>query len=235
MTTRQGKRIADVAKTYDHAKKYHFSEAFDLMQKAASKKFDETVDLAINLGIDPKKSDQMVRGSCVYPHGLGKKVVVLAIVPPDKVEEATKAGADFVGGDDMIEKIQSESWVDYDKLLTTPAMMGKVGKLGKVLGRRGLMPNPKVGTVTNDIAEAIKMAKAGKVEFKVNKAGVLCVPIGKVSFGSQKLQENAEELFRSLVKLKPSTAKGAFIKKISLSSTMGPGVKIDENDLLEKV
>lgn len=228
-----GKRLQDIKKQYDKAKKYRFAEAFTFIAAAASKKFDETVDLAINLGIDPKKSDQMVRGTCVYPHGLGKEVRVLAIVPPDKVEEAKEAGADFVGGDEIIEKIQNEEWVEYDTVLTTPAMMGKVGKLGKVLGRRGLMPNPKVGTVTNDIAAAIKMAKAGKVEFKVGKTGVLCVPIGKVSFGSQKLFENAVELFRNLVKLKPPSAKGTFIKKVSLSSTMGPGVKLDEGEILE--
>ncbi len=228
------KRLADTVKLYDSAKKYRFEEAFGFMTKGASKKFDETVDLAINLGIDPKKSDQMVRGTCVYPHGLGKVVRVLAIVPPDKVEEAKAAGADFAGGDEMIEKIEKESWVDYDKLLTTPAMMGKVGKLGKILGRRGLMPNPKVGTVTNDIAGAVKLAKAGKGEFKVSKTGVLCVPIGKVSFGSQKLYENALELFRNLVKLKPSTAKGSFIRKISMSSTMGPGVKLDETEILDQ-
>ncbi len=228
------KRIADAVKLYDSAKKYRFEDAYGYMAKGASKKFDETVDLAINLGIDPKKSDQMVRGTCIYPHGLGKVVRVLAIVPPDKVEEAKAAGADFAGGDELIEKIQNENWIDYDKLLTTPAMMGKVGKLGKILGRRGLMPNPKVGTVTNDIGGAVKLAKAGKVEFKVSKTGVLCVPIGKVSFGSQKLYENALELFRNLVKLKPSTAKGSFIRKISMSSTMGPGVKLDEAEILDQ-
>jgi len=230
---RVGKRIQDIRKKYDSTKKYRFEEAFGFIAAAASKKFDETVDLAINLGIDPKKSDQMVRGTCVYPHGLGKKVRVLAIVPPDKVEEAKEAGADFVGGDEIIEKIQNEEWIEYDTVLTTPAMMGKVGKLGKVLGRRGLMPNPKVGTVTNDISTAIKMAKAGKVEFKVSKTGVLCVPIGKVSFGPKKLYENAIELFKNLIKLKPPSAKGAFIKKVSLSSTMGPGIKLDEGEFLE--
>jgi len=229
-----GKRIQDVKKKYDSAKKYRFEDAFGFIAEAASKKFDETIDLAINLGIDPKKSDQMVRGTCVYPHGLGKTIRVLAIVPPDKVEEAKAAGADFVGGDDMIEKIQSEGWIDYDTVLTTPAMMGKVGKLGKVLGRRGLMPNPKVGTVTNDIATAVKLAKAGKVEFKVSKTGVICVPIGKMSFGAKKLYDNAMELFKNLVKLRPSTAKGTFIKKVSMSGTMGPGVKIDENEMIEQ-
>ncbi len=232
---RVGKRIADVKKQYDSAKKYRFEEAFRFVAAAASKKFDETVDLAINLGIDPKKSDQMVRGTCVYPHGLGKTIRVLAIVPPDKVEEAKAAGADFVGGDEVIEKIQNEEWIEYDTVLTTPSMMGKVGKLGKVLGRRGLMPNPKVGTVTNDIVNAIKMAKAGKVEFKVSKTGVMCVPIGKVSFGAGKLYDNALELFKNLVKLKPASVKGAFIKKISLSSTMGPGVKLDESEMLDQV
>ncbi len=229
-----GKRIQDAAKLYDSAKKYSFAEAVAVMQKGASKKFDESVDLAINLGIDPKKSDQMVRGACVYPHGTGKVVRVLAIVPADKEEEARKAGAEFVGADDMIEKIMSEGWIDYDKVVTTPAMMGKIGKLGKVLGRRGLMPNPKLGTVTNDIAAAVKLVKAGRVEFKVNKNGVLHVLIGKMSFGDQKLLENAQELMKNLVKLKPATSKGSFIKKVSISSTMGPGVKLDEAQLMNE-
>lgn len=229
-----GKRLQDAYKSYNKLEKYQFQEAVSVITKAASKKFDETVDVAINLGVDPKKSDQMVRGACIYPHGTGKKVRVLAIVPADKVEEAKEAGAEFVGEDDYIEKIQKDGWVDFDKMVTTPSMMSKVGKLGKILGRRGLMPNPKLGTVTNDIAGAVKLVKAGRVEFKVNKAGVLCVPVGKVSFGPQKLHENTIELIRTLLKLKPSTAKGAYFKKICISSTMGPGIKLDETQIVNE-
>lgn len=232
--TKMGKRLVDAAKGYDAQQKHNFEAAVAIMVKAASKKFDETVDIAFNLGIDPKKSDQMVRGACVYPHGIGKTVKVCALVSADKFEDAKKAGADFVGDDDIFEKILNEGWTDFDKLVTTPAMMGKVGKLGKILGRKGLMPNPKLGTVSNDIAAAIKLVKAGRVEFKVNKNGILCVTIGKVSFGYQKLYENAIELIKNLVKLKPVTAKGAYIKKASMSSTMGPGVKLDETQLLNE-
>ncbi len=228
---KQGKRLTDAYKGIDSIKKYDFKEAVKEVEAASSKKFDESVDLSINLGVDPKKSDQMVRGACVYPHGIGKKVRVLAIVPADKVEEAKAAGAEFVGNDEYIEKIEKEGWIDFDKMVTCPQMMGKVGKLGKILGRRGLMPNPKLGTVTNDIAGAVKLVKAGRVEFKVNKAGVLSVTIGKVSFGADKLYDNALELMKTLLKLKPSTAKGTYIKKVTVSSTMGPGLKLDEVQL----
>jgi len=223
-----GKRLKDAYKELDSEIKYDIKKAVEILEKAKSKKFDETVELAFNLGINPKKSDQMVRGACIFPHGIGKSVLVCAIVSPDKVEEAKAAGADFVGGDELIEKISSENWTDFDKLVTTPSMMGKVGKLGKILGRKGLMPNPKLGTVNNDIQAAVKLVKAGRVEFKVNKAGVLCCQIGKLSFGPDKLYDNAMELVKDVVKLKPSTAKGAYIKKLSISSTMGPGIRLDE-------
>ena len=229
-----GKRLKDVVKDIDKTKKYTVAESVEILQKAGSKKFDETVELAFNLGINPRKSDQMVRGACVFPHGVGKTVRVLAIVPADKVDEAKAAGADFVGGDEYIEKIMKESWVDFDKMVTVPAMMSKIGKLGKVLGRRGLMPNPKLGTVNNDITAAVKLVKAGRVEFKVNKAGVLCCMVGKLSFGPEKLHDNVLELVKDLLKLKPATAKGTYIKKISISSTMGPGLRLDETALVNE-
>ncbi len=229
-----GKRLKDAVKDIDKMKKYTVEESVEILQKAGSKKFDETVELAFNLGINPRKSDQMVRGACVFPHGVGKTVKVLAIVPADKVEEAKEAGADFVGGDEYIEKIMKEGWVDFDKMVTVPAMMSKIGKLGKVLGRRGLMPNPKLGTVNNDVTAAVKLVKAGRVEFKVNKAGVLCCMVGKLSFGPQKLHDNVLELVKDLLKLKPATAKGTYIKKISISSTMGPGLRLDETALVNE-
>ncbi len=229
-----GKRLKDAYKDLDKDVKFDIKKAVEILEKAKSKKFDETVELAFNLGVNPKKSDQMVRGACVFPHGIGKSVVVCAIVTPDKVDEAKEAGADFVGGDDLIEKITNENWTDFDKLVTTPSMMGKVGKLGKILGRKGLMPNPKLGTVNNDIQAAVKLVKAGRVEFKVNKAGVLCCQIGKLSFGPDKLYDNAMELVKDVVKLKPSTAKGAYIKKLSISSTMGPGIRLDETAIVNE-
>lgn len=229
-----GKRLKDAVKDIDKMKKYTVTESVEILQKAGSKKFDETIELAFNLGINPRKSDQMVRGACVFPHGVGKKVRVLAIVPADKVDEAKAAGADFVGGEEYIEKIMKEGWIDFDKMVTVPAMMSKIGKLGKILGRRGLMPNPKLGTVNNDVTAAVKLVKAGRVEFKVNKAGVLCCMVGKLSFGPEKLHDNVVELVKDLLKLKPATAKGTYIKKISISSTMGPGLRLDETALINE-
>jgi len=228
---KRGKRLEDAYKSYDKLEKCSFEKAVSIIESSATKKFDESVDMSFNLGVDPKKSDQMIRGACVFPHGVGKKVRVLAVVPADKVEEAKNAGAEFVGGEEYVEKIQKEGWIDFDKMVTTPSMMGKVGKLGKILGRRGLMPNPKLGTVTNDIAAAVKLVKAGRVEFKVNKAGVLACTIGKVSFGKEKLHDNAIELVKMLLKMKPSTSKGTYFMKVSVSSTMGPGVRLDEVEL----
>ena len=226
--TKYGKRMKDAMNNFDSDVKYSIKESVTILQKSASKKFDETVEVAVNLGINAKKSDQMVRGATIFPHGVGKTVKVCAIVPADMIEQAKNAGADYFGSDELIEKIMTEEWTDFDKLVTTPAMMGKIGKLGKVLGRKGLMPNPKLGTVSNDIAGAIKLVKAGRVEFKVNKAGVLCCMVGKLSFGPEKIHDNVVEFIKDLVKLKPSTAKGTFIKKITISSTMGPGLKLDE-------
>ena len=229
-----GKRMLSVFKEFDRNESYALKDAVAIMQKGASKKFDESVDLSFNLGVNPRKSDQMVRGACIYPHGIGKDVKVLAIVPAGLVEEAKAAGADYAGEDEFIEKIQKEGWTDFDKLVTTPAMMRKVGRLGKVLGPRGLMPNPKLGTVAEDIAGAVKLVKAGRVEFKVNREGVLATTIGKASFGPDKLYDNALELVRNILKLKPVTSKGTYIKKIVLSSTMGPGIKLDHLKLIEE-
>lgn len=229
-----GKRMKDAMNNFDSLAKYSVKESVAILQKSASKKFDETVEVAVNLGINAKKSDQMVRGATIFPHGVGKTVKVCAIVPADVVDQAKEAGADFYGSEELIEKIMNEEWTDFDKLVTTPAMMGKIGKLGKILGRKGLMPNPKLGTVSNDIAGAVKLVKAGRVEFKVNKAGVLCCMVGKLSFGPDKIHDNVIEFIKDLVKLKPATAKGTFIKKVTISSTMGPGVKLDETALVSE-
>jgi large subunit ribosomal protein L1 len=202
-------------------------DAVTLLQKVKFAKFDETVDLTLRLGVDPKHADQMVRGTVVLPHGLGKSKKVLVIATGDKVREAEAAGADFVGGEDMVEKIQKENWTDYDAVISTPDMMKSVGRLGKVLGPRGLMPNPKTGTVTVDVAKAVQEVKAGKVEFRTDKTALVHVPVGKISFTPDKLVENATTVITSVVKAKPSAAKGKYIKGCTLSSTMGPGVQID--------
>ena len=201
-----------------------------LLLEIAHAKFDEGVDLAIRLGVDPKKSDQMVRGTVVLPHGTGKKVRVLVFAKGQKEKEASDAGADVVGGEDLIEKI-SKGWLDFDKAIATPDMMGLVSKLGKILGPRGLMPNPKVGTVTFDLEKAIKEIKAGKVEFRVEKAGVVHVPVGKVSFGFGQLLENTKTLLEVILRAKPPTSKGIFLRTVALSTTMGPGIKVDPLDI----
>ena len=206
---------------------YTLQEAVPLLQKVKFAKFDETVDLTMRLGVDPKHADQMVRGTVILPHGLGKTKKVLVIASGEKQREAEAAGADFVGGEDMVEKIQKENWTDYDAVIATPDMMKSVGRLGKVLGPRGLMPNPKTGTVTFDVAAAVKETKAGKVEFRTDKTALVHVPVGKISFEPQKLVENAATVITSVIKAKPSVAKGKYIKGCYLSSTMGPGVAID--------
>jgi large subunit ribosomal protein L1 len=205
---------------------YSLEEAIPLLQKVKFTKFDETVEMALRLGVDPKHADQMVRGTVVLPHGLGKSKRVLVIANPDKQREAQEATADFVGGEELVEKIQG-GWLDYDAVVATPDMMRAVGRLGKVLGPRGLMPNPKTGTVTNDIAKAVKEIKAGKVEFRVDKTGIIHAPIGKISFSSDNLLANAHALVDSVVKAKPSAAKGKYLKSVTVTSTMGPGVSID--------
>jgi large subunit ribosomal protein L1 len=205
---------------------YTLSEAMPLLKKAAYAKFDETVELAMRLGVDPKHADQMVRGTVVLPHGLGKSKRVIVIASGDKVREGREAGADEVGGDDLVQKIQG-GWMEFDAVVATPDMMRSVGKLGKILGPRGLMPNPKTGTVTLDVTKAVREVKAGKVEFRVDKTGIIHCPLGKVSFEAQKLAENAQTLISSIVKAKPPSAKGRYVKSIVISSTMGPGVPID--------
>ena len=207
-------------------KHYSIEEAIPLIQKVKYAKFDETVEMAMRLGVDPKHADQMVRGTVVLPHGLGKSKRVLVIAGADKQKEAQDAGADFVGGDDVVEKILG-GWVDFDAVVATPDMMRSVGKLGKVLGPRGLMPNPKTGTVSVDIGKAIKEIKAGKVEFRVDKTGIIHAPLGKMSFAANSLIDNAHALVDSIVKAKPAAAKGKFLRSVTVSSTMGPGVKID--------
>src|SRR5687767_6118225 len=209
-------------------------EAVPLMQKVKFAKFDETVEIALRLGVDPKHADQMVRGTVVLPHGLGKSKKLLAIAGAEKQKEATDAGADFVGGEELVDKIQG-GWMDFDAVVATPDMMRAVGKLGKVLGPRGLMPNPKTGTVTPNIAQAVREIKAGKVEFRVDKTGIVHAPVGKVSFPTQNLVENAHALVDSVVKAKPSAAKGKFLRSVTMSSTMGPGIVIDTTHVTEVV
>ena len=208
-------------------KPYALEEAVPLVQKIKFAKFDETVELHMRLGVDPKHADQMVRGTVVLPNGLGKSKTVLVIASGDKIREAQEAGADFVGGDEMVAKIQTENWTAFDAVIATPDMMRSVGKLGKVLGPRGLMPNPKTGTVTVDVAQAVKEVKAGKVEFRVDKTGVVHVPVGKLSFEKGKLVENATTLLNAVVKAKPSAAKGKYVRSVTICSTMGPGVPLD--------
>ncbi|HEU4938415.1 MAG TPA: 50S ribosomal protein L1 [Vicinamibacterales bacterium] len=228
-----GKKYA-AARQQVPARPHSIEDAVPLMQKVKFAKFDETVEIAMRLGVDPKHADQMVRGTVVLPHGLGKTKRVLAIAGADKQKDAQAAGADFVGGEELVEKIQG-GWVDFDAVVATPDMMRAVGKLGKVLGPRGLMPNPKTGTVTPDIAKAVKEIKAGKVEFRVDKTGIIHAPIGKVSFPSQNLIENAHALVDSVVRAKPPAAKGKFLKSVTMSSTMGPGIDIDTSHVTEVV
>src|SRR5277367_505421 len=206
---------------------YLLVDAVPLLQKAKYAKFDETVDLTMRLGVDPKHADQMVRGTVVLPHGLGKTKIVAVIAAGDKIKDAQAAGADFFGGDELVEKIQKENWTAFDALIATPDMMKSVGRLGKVLGPKGLMPNPKTGTVTTDVAGAVKEIKAGKVEFRTDKTALVHVPVGKLSFDPQKLVDNATTVISSVLKAKPSAAKGKYVKSITLSSTMGPGIQLD--------
>jgi large subunit ribosomal protein L1 len=221
-----GKNITK-ARSAVEKRPYPLKDAVPLLQKVKYTKFDETVEVTMRLGVDPKHADQMVRGTVVLPHGLGKSKKVLAIVGAEKFQEARDAGADFVGGDDMVEKIQKENWTDYDAVVATPDMMKSVGRLGKVLGPRGLMPNPKTGTVTTDVSRAIQEVKAGKVEFRTDKTALVHVPVGKISFTADKLVENATVVITSVIKAKPVAAKGKYIKGVTLSSTMGPGISID--------
>ena len=228
---RRSKRYKEVLAKVDRTKRYTFEEAVRLALETATAKFDETVEVAVNLGVDPRHADQMVRGSVVLPHGTGKPVKVLVFAKGDKAKEALEAGADYVGDEDLIKKIQEEEWLDFDKVIATPDMMPQVSKLGKILGPRGLMPSAKTGTVTFDVAKAVRDIKAGKVDFKVDRGGVVHAPIGKVSFGEKKLLENLAAFMDALIKAKPPGAKGQYIKGITISTTMGPGIKVDVNDI----
>ena len=227
----RGKKYTDSIKLVDRQKRYdNIQEAMELVKAMTKTKFGASVDVAVRLGVDPRHADQMVRGAVVLPHGIGKTVRVVVFASGDKEKEAREAGADFVGADDLVQKIQ-EGWLEFDKAIATPDMMGKVGRLGRVLGPRGLMPNPKVGTVTTDVARAVKETKAGRVEFRVERAGIIHAPIGRASFEASQLAENFTSLMEVLLKLKPASTKGTYVKSITVSSTMSPGVKIDTSIL----
>jgi large subunit ribosomal protein L1 len=226
MAQTQGKKYRSAVQQLER-RPYPLEEAVPLVQRLKFAKFDETVELHMRLGVDPKHADQMVRGTVVLPNGLGRNKRVLVIASGDKQREASEAGADFVGGDDMVAKIQQEGWTDFDAVIATPDMMRSVGKLGKILGPRGLMPNPKTGTVTMEVERAVRETKAGKVEFRVDKTGVLHVPVGKVSFDGQKLLENAQTLIQAVLRAKPAVAKGKYVRSATMCSTMGPGVTLD--------
>ena len=223
----RGKKYKESAKQIDKAMLYDPQEGLDLICKTASAKFDETVELHVKLGVDSRHADQQVRGAIVLPHGTGKTARVLVFAKGDKADAAREAGADYVGDMDMVEKIQKENWFDFDVVVASPDMMGVVGRLGKILGPRGLMPNPKAGTVTPDVAKAVKEAKAGKIEYRLDKTNIIHCPIGKASFGAEKLQENFDTLMGAIVKAKPAAAKGQYVKSCVVSATMGPGVKIN--------
>lgn len=224
---KHGKKYLNAVKEIGRSEVYEPADALELVKKIAPGKFDETVEVSIRLGVDPRHADQQVRGAVVLPHGTGKTRTVLVFAKGDKAKEAEEAGADFVGAEDMVAKIQQEGWLGFDVAIATPDMMGNVGKLGRILGPRGLMPNPKTGTVTFDVTRAVQEVKAGKIEYRVDKAGIIHAPIGKVSFSTEKLQENLRTLMDTLNRAKPASAKGQYLKGISLSSTMGPGIKIN--------
>ncbi|SKA75959.1 50S ribosomal protein L1 [Desulfobaculum bizertense] len=231
---KHGKKYRKAIEGIDLNARYEMPQGVELALKTSVAKFDETVDVALVLGVDPKYSDQMVRGAVSLPHGLGKDVRVAVFCQGEKEAEAKAAGADFVGGEDLVAKVK-EGWLDFDKAIATPDMMGKVGQIGRVLGPRGLMPNAKTGTVTFDVANAVKEQKAGKVEFRVDKAGVLHAPLGKVSFGNEKILDNLKTLMETVIRLKPSAAKGTYIKSMTLATTMGPGIKVDPSTLRKHV
>ena len=231
---KRGKKYQDSAKLVDKSNLYDVNEALDLVTKTAKANFDETVELAVRLGVDPRHADQQVRGTVVLPNGTGKEIRVLVLAKGEKIKEAEAAGADYAGGEELVEKIQNENWFEFDVIIATPDMMGVVGKIGRVLGPKGLMPNPKSGTVTFDVGQAVKETKAGKVEYRVDKAAIINVPIGKVSFGVEKLAENFKTIADAIIKAKPAAAKGRYLKSVTVASTMGPGIKINGQKLMEK-
>ncbi|MFO0606324.1 MAG: 50S ribosomal protein L1 [Polyangiales bacterium] len=228
------KRRQTIEKMVDRNRRYDLDEAATLVKQCATAKFDETVEIAVRLGVNPKHADQMVRGALVLPHGTGQKVRVLVFAKGEKEREAREAGADHVGADELVAKVAEGNFLDFERVIATPDMMGQVGKLGRVLGPRGLMPNPKVGTVTFDVTAAVREAKGGKIEYRTEKAGVVQARIGKASFGAEQIRDNARAMVQALIRAKPATAKGTYLKSITLSSTMGPGVRIDPNVFLEK-
>lgn len=230
---KRGKKYIESAKLIDRSNLYDVDQAFDLLLKTHKAKFDETVDLSIRLGVDPRHADQQVRGVIVLPNGTGKTKRVLVLAKADKLKEAEDAGADYFGGEELVQKIQTQNWFDFDVIVATPDMMGVVGRLGKVLGPKGLMPNPKSGTVTFEIEKAIQEIKAGKVEYRVDKTSIINVPIGKVSFGKEKLAENFNALISAVIKAKPAAAKGKYLKSVAVSTTMGPGIKVNGQKLMD--
>mgnify|MGYP001821696708 CR=1 FL=1 len=231
----KGKNFTEINKKVDKSKNYTVDEAVKLLEETHFTKFDSTVDVAIKLGIDPRQANQQIRTALVLPHGIGKDIKVLVFAQNEKAKEAEEAGADFVGLDELIEKISNQNWLDFDVTIATPDVMGKVGKLGKFLGPRSLMPSPKVGTVTNDITKVVQESKAGRIELKNDKGGVVHAPIGKVSFGFDKLRDNFLVFMKELSKIKPSSSKGTFIRKVTLSSTMGPGINVDVTNLRDEL
>ncbi len=225
------KRMRAALERIDRSRLYSLREAMELLKDLPHANFDESVDIAINLGVDPKHADQMVRGAIVLPHGRGREVRVLVFARGEKEQAAREAGADYVGGEDLARKIQEEGWLDFDRVIATPDMMGVVGRLGRILGPRGLMPNPKLGTVTQDVAQAVRETKAGKVEYRVDKAGIVHAPVGRLSFSAEQLAENAAALVDAVIRAKPAAAKGTYLKKAAVSSTMSPGIRLDPNKL----
>mgnify|MGYP001016462952 CR=1 FL=1 len=230
---KRGKKYQESLKLVDRTHLYDPQEAFDLVEKTAKANFDETVQLSVRLGVDPRHADQQVRGTVVLPHGTGRTRTVLVFAKGEKAKEAENAGADYVGAEELVEKIQNEGWLDFDVVVATPDMMSVVGRLGRILGPKGLMPNPKSGTVTFEVEKAVKEIKAGKVEYRVDKAGIINVPIGKVSFGKYKLIDNFNTIMEAIIKAKPAAAKGRYLRSVVLSSTMGPGIKVNPQQLLD--
>ena len=230
---KHGKKYTDKAKLVDQTRLYDTDEAIDLVQKTSVAKFDETVEVHIRLGVDSRHADQQVRGAVVLPHGTGRTVRVLVIAKGDKAKEAEAAGADFVGAEELISKIQTENWFDFDVMIATPDNMALVGRIGRVLGPKGLMPNPKAGTVTADVAKAIEDIKAGKIEYRLDRQNIIHAPVGKVSFGSEKLQDNFSTLMSAVIKAKPAAAKGTYLRSVTLTSTMGPGIKLNTAKLVD--
>lgn len=230
---KRGKKYQESLKLVDRTKQYDLSDAIELVQKTAVANFDETVELAVRLGVDPRHADQQVRGTVVLPHGTGRTERILVFAKGEKVKEAEQAGADYVGGEELVQKIQNENWFEFDVVVATPDMMGVVGRIGRILGPKGLMPNPKAGTVTFDIAQAVEEIKAGKVEYRVDKAAIINVPVGKISFGSEKLTENLKTLMSAIIRSKPAAAKGRYLRSVTVASTMGPGIRINGSKLMD--